>query len=197
MLPLQSLGAWSQVLCGPIHSFLLVRYSCLLSVGILHALLCLKVYSWWTEMYSTSTYYSAILFSAWIKQFFSWRIEKVFVWRFGSSEFFQGELMEKVPFLLIDHGLHYTEEPCWHGQAARPAAPSAPTVSYFSLSKCWASLYILLDEFRYKNDQIANEVSWAKWNKKRSLKVFKWWSKFKVIWKRKNCLQNNYIVVYE
>ena len=37
--------------------------------------------------------------------------------------------MEKVPFLLIDHGLHYTEEPCWCGQAARPAVPSAPTTS--------------------------------------------------------------------
>ena len=81
------------------------------------------------EMYSMPTYSSAILFFPWIKQFFSWRIEKVFVWRFGSSKFFQGELMEKVPFLLIDHGLHYTEEPCWHGQAARLAAPSAPTIS--------------------------------------------------------------------
>ena len=29
-----------------IYSFPLVRYSCLLSAGVLHALLCLKVYSW-------------------------------------------------------------------------------------------------------------------------------------------------------
>ena len=29
-----------------IYSFLLVRYSCPLSAGVLHALLCLKVYSW-------------------------------------------------------------------------------------------------------------------------------------------------------
>ena len=34
------------VLCGSAHFFLLVRSSCLLSVGILHALLCLKVCSW-------------------------------------------------------------------------------------------------------------------------------------------------------
>ena len=34
-----------RVLCGSVYSFLLVRYSCLLSAGILHALLCLKVYS--------------------------------------------------------------------------------------------------------------------------------------------------------
>ena len=33
------------VLHGSIYSFLLVRYSCPLSVGVLHALLCLKVYS--------------------------------------------------------------------------------------------------------------------------------------------------------
>ena len=32
--------------CGPICSFPLVRYSCPLSAGDLHALLCLKVYSW-------------------------------------------------------------------------------------------------------------------------------------------------------
>ena len=31
---------------GSICAFLLVRYSCLLSAGVLHALLCLKVYSW-------------------------------------------------------------------------------------------------------------------------------------------------------
>ena len=35
-----------QVLCGSIYSFLLVRYSCPLSAGALHALLCLKGYSW-------------------------------------------------------------------------------------------------------------------------------------------------------
>ena len=33
-------------LCGSIYSFPLVRHSCLLSAGVLHALLCLKVYSW-------------------------------------------------------------------------------------------------------------------------------------------------------
>ena len=37
-----------QVFHGSIYSFLLVRYSCLLSAGVLHALLCLKVYSWCT-----------------------------------------------------------------------------------------------------------------------------------------------------
>ena len=35
-----------RVLRGPIYSFPLVRYSCPLSAGVLHALLCLKVYSW-------------------------------------------------------------------------------------------------------------------------------------------------------
>ena len=34
------------VLHGSVYSFPLVRYSCPLSVGVLHALLCLKVYSW-------------------------------------------------------------------------------------------------------------------------------------------------------
>ena len=34
-----------QVLCGSIYSFPLVRYSCLLSAGVRHALLCLKVCS--------------------------------------------------------------------------------------------------------------------------------------------------------
>ena len=34
-----------RVLDGSMHSLLLVRYSCPLSVGIAHALLCLKVYS--------------------------------------------------------------------------------------------------------------------------------------------------------
>ena len=44
--PLQRLRAWSQVLCESIYSFLLVGYSSPLSAGVLHALLCLKVYSW-------------------------------------------------------------------------------------------------------------------------------------------------------
>ena len=35
-----------QVLRGSIYSFPPVRYSCLLSAGVLHALLCLKVFSW-------------------------------------------------------------------------------------------------------------------------------------------------------
>ena len=35
-----------RVLHGSIYSFPLVSYSCLLSAGVLHALLCLKVYSW-------------------------------------------------------------------------------------------------------------------------------------------------------
>ena len=35
-----------RVLHGSIYSFLLVRHSCQLSAGVLHELLCLKVYSW-------------------------------------------------------------------------------------------------------------------------------------------------------
>ena len=35
-----------QVLHGSVYSFPLVRCSCLLSAGVLHVLLCLKVYSW-------------------------------------------------------------------------------------------------------------------------------------------------------
>ena len=35
----------NRVLCNSIYSFPLVRYSCLLSADVLHALLCLKVYS--------------------------------------------------------------------------------------------------------------------------------------------------------
>ena len=46
VLPLQRLRAWSWVLCGSIYSFPLVRYSRPLSAGVLHALLCLKEYSW-------------------------------------------------------------------------------------------------------------------------------------------------------
>ena len=34
------------VLCGSIYYFLLFRYSCLCSGGVLHAFLCLKVYFW-------------------------------------------------------------------------------------------------------------------------------------------------------
>ena len=132
MLPLRSLRAWSRVLRGGLY--ILFHWS---GTAVCSQLVFGMHFSVWRcipdvlcrEMYSMPTYSSAILSFPWIKQFFSWRIEKVFVWRFGSSEFFQGELMEKVPFLLIDHGLHYTEEPCWHGQAARLAAPSAPTIS--------------------------------------------------------------------
>ena len=53
-----------RVLCECIYSFPLVRYSCLLSTGVGHALLCLKVYSWCIrgEKCTTSTY-SIILFS--------------------------------------------------------------------------------------------------------------------------------------
>ena len=46
VLPLQRLRAWSRVLGRSIYSFPLVRHSPLLSAGVLHALLCLKVYSW-------------------------------------------------------------------------------------------------------------------------------------------------------
>ena len=42
--PLVPSSYW--VLCGSIYLFPLVRYSCLLSAGVLYALLCLKVYSW-------------------------------------------------------------------------------------------------------------------------------------------------------
>ena len=51
-----------QVLLGSIYSFPLVRYSCPLSAGVLHKILCLKLYSWCIhgEMYSMSTYSSAI-----------------------------------------------------------------------------------------------------------------------------------------
>ena len=35
-----------RVLHSSIYSFPLARYSCLLSAGVLHTLLCLKVYSW-------------------------------------------------------------------------------------------------------------------------------------------------------
>ena len=49
-----------RVLHASIHSFPLVRSSCPLSAGVLHTCLCLKVYPW-REMYSTSTYSSAII----------------------------------------------------------------------------------------------------------------------------------------
>ena len=42
--PLVPSSYW--VLRGPISSFPLVRYSCLLSADVLHALLCLKAYPW-------------------------------------------------------------------------------------------------------------------------------------------------------
>ena len=57
-VPLPAKGRWEKLLFSPlvpssywvlhgsIYSFPLVRYSCLLSAGVLHALLCLKVYSW-------------------------------------------------------------------------------------------------------------------------------------------------------
>ena len=44
VFPLVPSSYW--VLRGSIYSFLLVRYSCPFSAGVLHALLCLKVYSW-------------------------------------------------------------------------------------------------------------------------------------------------------
>ena len=43
-LPLVTLSY--RILHGSIYSFPLLRYSCLFLTGILHALLCLKVYSW-------------------------------------------------------------------------------------------------------------------------------------------------------
>ena len=43
-LPLVPSSYW--VLHGSTYSFPLVRYFCLLSADVLHALLCLKVYSW-------------------------------------------------------------------------------------------------------------------------------------------------------
>ena len=49
MLPLQRFRAWSWVLCGCIYSFSLVSYSHPLSAGVLHSLICLKVYSWCTH----------------------------------------------------------------------------------------------------------------------------------------------------
>ena len=54
------------VLRGSVRSFPLVRYSCPLSAGVLHALLCLKVYLWYIHggRYSMSTYSSAIFFSS-------------------------------------------------------------------------------------------------------------------------------------
>ena len=44
LFPLVPLCYW--VLCGSIYFFLQVRSSCLLSAGVMHALLCLKVCSW-------------------------------------------------------------------------------------------------------------------------------------------------------
>lgn len=55
----------SWALHDSVYSYPLVRCSCLLSAGVVCALLCLKVYSWCIhgEMYSTSTSSSTILFS--------------------------------------------------------------------------------------------------------------------------------------
>ena len=61
VFPLVPSSYW--VLRESIHPFLPVRYSCPLSAGVPHTLLCLKVYSW-REMYSTYTCSSTILFSA-------------------------------------------------------------------------------------------------------------------------------------
>ena len=36
-----------RVLCGSVYSFLLVRYSCPLWAGVVHTLMCLKLYSWY------------------------------------------------------------------------------------------------------------------------------------------------------
>ena len=47
VLPLVPLSYW--VFHGSIYSFPLVKYSCLFSAGVLHALLCLKLYSWCTH----------------------------------------------------------------------------------------------------------------------------------------------------
>ena len=44
LLPLLPSSYW--VLCGSIYSFLVFRYSCSLSAGVLQVFLCLKVYSW-------------------------------------------------------------------------------------------------------------------------------------------------------
>ena len=54
-----------QAFHGSIYSFPLLRYSWQLSAGVLHALLCLKVFLMypWREMYSMSTYSPTILFS--------------------------------------------------------------------------------------------------------------------------------------
>ena len=62
VFPPSSLSYW--VLCGSMYSFPLLRSSCPLSAGVLHALLSEGVFLMylWREMYSTSTYSSAILF---------------------------------------------------------------------------------------------------------------------------------------
>ena len=61
--PLAPSSYW--VLLASIYSFPLVRYSCPLSAGVVHALLSLKMYSdWWRKMYSTSSYSSTILLSS-------------------------------------------------------------------------------------------------------------------------------------
>ena len=63
LFPPSSSSYW--VLHGSIYSFSLVRYSCLLSAGLLYALVSKGVFPMypWREMYSTSIYSSTILFS--------------------------------------------------------------------------------------------------------------------------------------
>ena len=65
LLPSPLVPSSYRVLRGFVYSFPLLRCSCLLSAGALHALLCLKVYPRCIhgEMHSRSTYSSAILFS--------------------------------------------------------------------------------------------------------------------------------------
>ena len=62
VLPLVPLSY--RVLHGSIYSFPLVKYSCLFSAGVLHALLCLKVFLMypWRTMFSMAAYSSTILF---------------------------------------------------------------------------------------------------------------------------------------
>ena len=64
VLPLQRLRAWSRVLRGSIYSFPVVKYSCPLSIGILHVLVSEGVFLMylWKDRYFTSTCYSTILF---------------------------------------------------------------------------------------------------------------------------------------
>ena len=70
-----------QVLHGSVSSFPLFKYSCLLSAGILHALLCEGIFLMylWREMYSMSTYSPTILFSA-ISFFLKWKQYSMYVY---------------------------------------------------------------------------------------------------------------------